>query len=209
MRKSLLLVGFVALGCPLLVDDRLTVVPADSRRGAVPDGGANAAAIEAGSARACGESVLPPSAAPQQGMAPALMQPGAAQPAPPCPAVCDRCEAGRCIFECQGQDVCRERTFSCPSGLACLVKCAAQACGNAIVSCPQEYDCNVECTDQDACKNAQVQCDDGNCNVRCTRDKSCDGLEILCGSAQCGAECLMSGMRPRLDCGSACSCDPC
>lgn len=188
MRRPLLLIGLVALGCPLLVDDRLTVVPAGSRSDAVAEAGASAAPSEDGSV--CGESAIPLAAA--------------------CPVVCDRCEAGRCIFDCQGQDACKGQTFNCPDGYACLVECAGKAaCADGTVICPSQYDCNVECTDQDACKDSLVQCVDGNCNVRCTLDKSCEGLEILCGSGQCGAECLISGMRPRLNCGSACSCDPC
>ena len=191
---ALALLGLSALGCPLLIDDRLEVVPTDV---AVNDGDGGAPTGEpmgtagAPAAPACGDSLLPSGD-------------------PACPAVCDRCEAGKCIFECATQDGCKDRAIDCPNGLGCQVVCSAKAaCDGAVVACSTSYDCELECGEVDACKEAQVQCGNGNCNVRCLADNACDKLAVTCGSAQCGAECLGPGAAPMLNCGPACSCSPC
>ena len=188
----LALAGFSALGCPLLVDDRLEVVPANEAIGGAatpltvpqPAGGAPSAAE-------CEVPALPPA--------------GSA-----CPAVCDRCEEGRCIFECAAEKACEERQIACPEGLACRVECTGGAsCNKAVVSCVGSYACDLDCGSEDACKEARLQCGDGNCNVHCAVAKACDRAVVTCGSAQCGAECIGPMVAPQVHCGVACACNPC
>jgi hypothetical protein len=191
-RCWLALAGLGALGCPLLVDDRLEVVPANEAVGGAatplnvpkPEGGAP-------SAPECGVSSLPPASS-------------------ACPAVCDRCEEGRCVFECATDKACEARQIACPKGLACRVECTGNAsCNKAVVSCVGVYACDLDCSNKDACKELRLRCGDGNCNVRCTVAEACDRAVITCGSAQCGAECSGPMGAPELQCGPACACNPC
>jgi hypothetical protein len=194
----LTLSGLAALGCPLLVDDRLEIVSATPDEAEQPVGGAagagsNEPAPVAGGADQVSCGVPPPPAA-----------------SATCPAGCDRCEGGQCVFECSTQDACKELELSCPEGIDCKVECTAQAaCTKAVVVCSSSYDCNVECSDTDACKEMNVRCSDGSCQVNCSVDKACDRARVTCGTGRCGAECLGPMAAPMLECGSACSCNPC
>ena len=197
-RYLLISTGLGALGCPLLVDDRLEIVTAAPDETGQPVGGAAGAAsnepapVAGGATQVdCGVVSLPESDA-------------------TCPASCDRCEGGQCVFECSTQDACKELELVCPEGWGCKVECAAQAaCPKAIVTCSSSYDCDVECGEIDACKEMQVRCGDGNCNVSCAVDKACEKTRVTCGTGQCGAECLGPMGAPMLECGPACSCKPC
>ena len=179
VRYLLMTSGLTALGCPLLVDDNLEIVPADSNETDQP--------VPVG----CGVVSLPASNA-------------------TCPAICDRCEGGQCVFECSTQDACKELELSCPEGFGCKVECTAQAaCTKAVVTCSPSYDCDVECAEIDACKEMNVRCSDGNCQMNCTVDGACEHATVRCGTGQCGAECLGPMAAPMLECGSTCACNPC
>jgi hypothetical protein len=188
--------GLMALGCPLLVDDHLEIVPnhvamAGDASGAAGEKAMPATMGGAPEGPACGVSSLPVSDV-------------------ACPAVCDRCQAGRCIFECSTQAACEKRSLMCPPGLACQVECSAQqACVGAIVICPVGFDCDLQCGEQDACKETSLHCSTANCNVHCTAPSACEKTQVACTTAQCGAECLGSVGAPQLQCGKSCSCNPC
>ena len=215
-RLCLIALSFGAVGCPLLVDDHLKIVPNSSAGTAGVAGGGEAPAgagttggsggpapIEEGSAGAagepssCGVSVLPVATV-------------------ACPPLCDRCEEGRCIFDCSADGSCADRHIVCPTGLGCKVECAGQnACPKATVACPAEFDCDLLCDGQSACKEARLTCSDANCTVSCGQPGACEKTVVMCGDAQCGAKCL--GLtspprlmdRPQLMCGHACACNPC
>ncbi len=215
-RLCLIALSFSAVGCPLLVDDHLQIVPRDSagtagvaggdvgQAGAAPTGGSGGsapidegAAGVAGEPPSCGVSVLPLATV-------------------ACPPICDRCEEGRCIFDCSADGSCSDRRFVCPPGLGCKVECAGKnACTKAVVACPAGFDCDVLCSNQSACKEARVTCSNANCNVTCTEPGACEKTTVMCADAQCGANCpgLSSPAgpmeQPQLMCGRACACNPC
>ncbi len=216
---SLIALSFSAVGCPLLVDDHLQIVPPSSagtasagtagvaggnegQAGVSTTGGSGGAAPineggSAGEPSSCGVSVLPPTTL-------------------DCPAVCDRCEEGRCIFDCSVEEACSDRHLVCPEGLGCKVECAGKnACAKADIACPAGFDCDVRCSNQSACKEARVSCNNANCNVSCEQTGACEKTTVMCADAQCGANCpgLTTPVRPadqpQLMCGHACSCNPC
>src|SRR5882724_8767096 len=97
------------LGCPLLVDDHLEIVPTDvamagdtssaaGERAMPAKGGSKGVAPkpEAGAAGALVD--VPVGGAPGEG--PTCGVSSLAAPSVACPAICDRCQAGRCFFEC-------------------------------------------------------------------------------------------------------------
>jgi hypothetical protein len=194
-------------GCPQLIDDQLEIVPiaeagAPQTDGGAPamqqdepvtdqgDGGARAATPAKGGSPSCGTSLVPRVAT--------------------CPPLCDRCDAGYCVFDCASEEACKERAIVCPPGVACRVQCAAKAaCTKATIACPPEYDCDIECSQANACDQAKLSCSSGSCNVRCSFDNACEKLSVTCAGAQCGAECLDNSKPPELLCGPACACNRC
>jgi hypothetical protein len=201
--------GLTMVGCPLLVDNQLEVVPDVATSAGSPpttDGGAPS---EDG-------APTPHGGVPNEGGAPSEDGPVAcgvlstAAPGEACPALCDRCEEGYCIFECSDDEVCQDRPLDCPAGWACRVGCSAQAsCNKARINCPADFACEVQCLEVDSCKEAVVTCATGNCHVRCDVDKACEKTKVSCSTGHCAAECLAPMHPPMLACGAACACEPC
>ena len=201
----------------MLVDDHLEIVPGNVAMG----GDASSAAGERAMPPKGGSKAMAPK--PMPGVAGGPVEVGGAASEGPacgvsslpvtdvaCPAVCDRCEAGRCIFDCSTQAACEKRSLVCPPGLACQVECSGKAaCVETIVICPLGFDCDLQCGEQDACKEASLRCSTANCNVHCTVLNACERTKVACTTAQCGAQCLGPLAAPLLECGESCSCNPC
>jgi hypothetical protein len=104
-------------------------------------------------------------------------------PGDPCPAGCDSCEGGVCVFECLQERACRNEIFDCPPGWACTVTCQEhEACQEATVICPPHHPCTVECEGDKACASLDLVCAGGPCDLSCgTHIKSCEKVTVLCG----------------------------
>ena len=173
-------------------------------------GGSAAAATAAGGSAAGGGATGASAAAGMGGTEEVCGSPSVPATAAACPAVCTRCEAGFCVIECHGQDACKEGELSCPNGLACRLECEGKsACTKANLICPDTFDCVLSCAGDDACKDARTRCT-GNCAIDCSAGaKACEHLDVTCGDGLCQAFCQTDSIAPKLNCGSACSCEPC
>lgn len=126
-----------------------------------------------------------------------------------CPAVCTRCDGGRCLVDCGTTD-CSNTDVTCPEGWPCDIACtSADACKRADLSCAIDHDCTVTCEGVEACLNATIVCGAGTCAVTCgSQEDACHKLEVVCGPADSTITCASANNADLVpSAGSLCACE--